>query len=101
MNSNDVALKLDAQMTLKMPKALLDGLQRIKDSHGTEPAEVLRRLAEAAVQFHQQHGFFTFPVKVEPEAGFLERAMQYKTDSAIAGAKREAEAKEKPKRKTA
>jgi len=66
-----MAQKFDAQLNLKMPKALLEGLQSIKESHGLEPAEVLRRLGEAAVAFYHEKKYFSFPVRLWPEAEFL------------------------------
>ncbi|MFT3870461.1 MAG: hypothetical protein QM715_18585 [Nibricoccus sp.] len=61
----------DAQMTLKMPKALLEGLTDIKKTHGLEPAEILRRLGESAVAFYREKGYFTFPIRLLPEKEFV------------------------------
>lgn len=97
---NDMALKNDDRLNIRLPGELLETLADIQAKHGLNATEIARRCLEQVAAFYREHGFFTFPVKIEPEAGFLERAMQYKTDSAIAGAKREAEAKEKPRRKT-
>lgn len=62
-----MSTKLDAQVSVKMPKALLGGLQRIKEKHQIEPAALLRQLGEQAVAFFDQNGYFTFPVEIAPE----------------------------------
>ena len=76
MNSNDVAAKLDAQLNIKMPKSLLDGLLLIKEKHGIEPAESLRRAGEAMVQFYRKNGYFSFPVVITPEAEFIQAVVK-------------------------
>jgi hypothetical protein len=66
----DMAKKTE-QISVRMPPDVFDGLQKIKDAHGLEPAEVLRRCAEAVVQFHSERGYFALPVRIIPDAAFL------------------------------
>ena len=91
MYLSNVAQKFDAQLNFKMPRALLDGLNEIKKAHGLEPAEVLRRLGDAAVAFYQENGFFSFPVRLEPEEGFIMRAIRYQSATNLSAATANAE----------
>lgn len=47
---------------------LARGINAIVDKHNTEPAVLVRGLLEAAVAFYDAHGWFSFPVRIEPEA---------------------------------
>jgi hypothetical protein len=65
-----------------MPGELLETLAEIQTRHGLTPTEIARRCLEQVAEFYRKNGFFSFPVHIEPEAAFLQRARQYK--SAIA-----------------
>lgn len=43
-------------------------LKHMASAHGVTPVEVTRRLLLAACQFYREHGWFSFPVVIEPEA---------------------------------
>jgi hypothetical protein len=45
-----------------------DILNAIDEKHGIAPVELARRLVEAACSFYETHGWFSFPVVIEPEA---------------------------------
>lgn len=57
----------DAQITLKMPSALKRRVDGLYEKTGIQPAELFRRLAGAAADFYERHGWFSFPVSVTPE----------------------------------
>jgi PAS domain S-box-containing protein len=42
-------------------------INAIDARHGIAPAEFTRKLLEAACKFYKDHGWFSFPVKIEPE----------------------------------
>jgi hypothetical protein len=94
----DLMAKKTEQVNVRMAADVFDGLQAIKEGHGLEPAEILRRCAEAVVKFHKENGFFSIPVHIEPEATFLQRARRYKSDAdlpQVAG--KDADLKQTPK----
>lgn len=68
-----MAEELDAQLNVKMPKRLLTTLRDIERQHGITPADQLRRLAEEMATFFDQHGWFSFPVRILPEAEIAKR----------------------------
>jgi hypothetical protein len=43
-------------------------VMEITRKHRTQPTDLCRGLVEAACDFYEQHGFFSFPVRIEPEA---------------------------------
>lgn len=43
-------------------------LNKISDLHRIDHVELARGLVEAACDFYEEHGFFSFPVRIEPEA---------------------------------
>ena len=43
-------------------------LLAIQAKHGTAPNELTRKLLKSACDFYDQHGFFSFPVCIEPLA---------------------------------
>lgn len=45
-----------------------EDLNRLCEKHNIPPANLVRGLLEAAVEFYRKHGWFTFPVRIEPEA---------------------------------
>lgn len=52
----------------RVEEDLADGINAIHEKHHIEPAVLVRGLLESAVAFYRLHGFFSFPVVVNPEA---------------------------------
>jgi hypothetical protein len=42
-------------------------INSIRERHKIEPADLVRGLLEAAAKFYRDQGFFSFPVRIEPE----------------------------------
>lgn len=82
--------KKSGQLNISISPELLDTLEAIRAAHGVPPPELARVLLSKAAEFYQTHGFFTLPVRLEPESGFIERTIQYGTTTAIQGAKNDA-----------
>ena len=62
-----MAQDFDTQLNVKMPKELLARLRILERVHGISPAEALRRLGEEMANFYDQNGWFSFPVKIQPQ----------------------------------
>lgn len=52
-----------------------EAINAIAKKHRIVPVDLARGLVEAACDFYERHGFFSFPVRIEPEAfqqGYIE-----------------------------
>lgn len=111
---NEMPQKNDDRLAIRLPGELLETLSEIQSRHGLTPTEIARRCLEQVAEFYRKNGFFTFPVHIEPEAAFLQRARSFLESSdaglpAVAGTDAEREAirksrtvaKGKPKEKSA
>jgi hypothetical protein len=96
---NDMALKNNDRLNIRLPSDLISTLNEIQEKHGLGASEITRRCLEAVAEFYRQHGFFSFPVKMEPEAGWLMRAVEYQAAQNKTGA--EAAAAKLPLKKRA
>jgi hypothetical protein len=110
---NDMPQKNDDRLSVRVPSELRAVLAKIEEKHGyTEPV-LARKCLEAVAAFYEKNGFFSFPVRIEPEAAFLQstRSFLESSDAGLPGvagtdAEREAirksrtVAKGKPKEKT-
>jgi hypothetical protein len=98
----DLMAKKTGQLNVRIDPSLTGALDEIEQKFRIGQSELVRGLVEAAVQFYKKNGFFAFPVVIEPEASFLQRARQYKSDAdlpQVAG--KDTEPKQTPKlRKT-
>lgn len=63
-----MAGKLDRQLNLSIDAGTEQTLAKIYERHTLKPTDFGRRLVEAACQFYEEHGWFSFPVVIEPEA---------------------------------
>lgn len=63
-----VADLLTKQINISISEQTRATLDAIAAKHGTPVTDVCRRLIEEACLFFDQHGWFTFPVRIEPEA---------------------------------
>ncbi|HYC70000.1 MAG TPA: hypothetical protein VEB66_02265 [Opitutaceae bacterium] len=73
MKPDNAGPAFPAQVNVKMTDDLLAGLKEIHAKHKSPPTEVLRGLAEQAVAFFREHGYFTFPVEFWPQSFATER----------------------------
>lgn len=89
MISSEMPLKNDDRLNIRLPGDLLVTLEEIQKKHGLNATEIARRCLEAVADFYNKHGFFSFPVRLEPEAGFIERAIQYGTSVNLGGLDKE------------
>lgn len=60
---------------------LADTINAIDSIHGIPPAELTRRLLEAACKFYRENGWFSFPIIIEPEE--FQRRNRYPTKDEI------------------
>jgi len=84
-----MAEKKDDRLNVRMPTADIAELNSIHQKLGIPPAEFVRKLTESALAFYRTHGFFSFPVRIEPEEDFIWRTIQYKSQTNLEGAKKE------------
>lgn len=60
--------KITDKVFARIELDLADGINAIHAKHQIEPAVLIRGLLKEAVAFYRAHGFFSFPVRIEPEA---------------------------------
>lgn len=70
---------------------IAEELNAIQQKHRTSPTDLARGLLEAACAFYRTHGWFSFPVVIEPEA-FQARFVAEKTQAAYLTLKPKAKA---------
>ncbi len=86
MENSVVPQKFNAQITVKVTAETLAKFKKIEAKHGLNPSDALRRLGDAMLAFYEQYGFFSFPVKMEPEEGWLMRAAELAAEQNRQGA---------------
>ena len=65
---------LTEKIGLTVSASTMKTLEKIEAAHGTPAVRFSRLLVEAACKFYDEHGFFSFPVRIEPEtfqAGYV------------------------------
>ncbi len=62
-----MAKKTD-QISVRLDPATMSTLREIEERHGLIPTEFTRRLLDSALGFYREHGWFSFPATVYPEA---------------------------------
>ncbi len=62
-----MAKKTD-QISVRLDPETMCTLRQIEERHGLIPTEFTRRLLDSALAFYREHGWFSFPVTVHPEA---------------------------------
>jgi hypothetical protein len=88
----DFVAKKSGQLNVSISDEIAETLETIHKNHGISSPELVRQLLAAVRAFYEKYEFFSLPVHIEPEATFLARAKQYKSDAAPEA---------KPKRKSA
>jgi hypothetical protein len=70
MKTDDMSKKT-GQLNISLPPELVVTLDEIRAKHGLNGTEIARRLLESVAEFYRLHGYFSFPVRLWPEAEFL------------------------------
>ena len=58
----------NGQIGLRCSDEMSATLKEIERTHRIAPIELARGLVDATCQFYRQHGWFSFPVVIQPEA---------------------------------
>lgn len=80
MTTLEVVAKKTGQLNVRIDPWLQDALEEIEENHRIGQSEMVRGLVEAAVHFYKQHGWFGFPVTIEPKEEVL-RALEKLSES--------------------
>lgn len=56
------------QLGVRVDEETVRTLLVMEEKHRVAPVDLARGLLEAACQFYREHGWFSFPVRIEPEA---------------------------------
>jgi len=67
--------KKTEQISVRMDPALYRTLTEIERRHGLPPTEMARRALEEIAAFYKQHGWFSFPARIEPKEKLLRDAL--------------------------
>lgn len=59
---------LNKQVNVGMSERTHKALADCASKHNTKPVDICRGLIEAGMRFYEEHGWLTFPVRIEPEA---------------------------------
>lgn len=57
---------LSEKVAVRVSPSTWAGLEKIEARHGYAPTQIARLLLEGAVNFFDEHGYFHFPVVIEP-----------------------------------
>ncbi len=64
--------KLSDQVSVRISPEWRETLRSIEEKHRIPPPEFIRGLVEAGLQFYQTHGWFAFPVSVQPMRDYVQ-----------------------------
>ena len=80
--------KLSDQVSVRINPEWRDTLRAIEEKHRIPPPEFIRGLVEAGLAFYREHGWFAFPVSVQPGSDYVQAVAETKSryDTAPAAA---------------
>lgn len=64
--------KLSDQVSVRISPEWRETLRSIEEKHRIPPPEFIRGLVEAGLDFYRQHGWFAFPVSIQPGAEYVQ-----------------------------
>ncbi len=64
--------KLSDQVSVRISPEWREALRTIEDKHRIPPPEFIRGLVEAGLAFYREHGWFAFPVSVQPVRDYVD-----------------------------
>ena len=64
--------KLSDQVSVRIAPEWRDALRSIEEKHRIPPPDFIRGLVEAGLQFYREHGWFAFPVSVQPVPAYVQ-----------------------------
>lgn len=64
--------KLSDQVSVRIDPEWRETLRIIEEKHRIPPPEFIRGLVDAGLQFYREHGWFAFPVNVQPLNDYIQ-----------------------------
>ncbi len=64
--------KLSDQVSVRIDPEWRETLRSIEDKHRIPPPEFIRGLVAAGLAFYREHGWFAFPVSVQPGQDYVQ-----------------------------
>lgn len=64
--------KLSDQVSVRISPEWRETLRAIEDKHRIPPPDFIRGLVEAGLEFYREHGWFAFPVSVQPVRDYVQ-----------------------------
>lgn len=64
--------KLSDQVSVRIASEWRETLRAIEEKHRIPPPEFIRGLVEAGLEFYREHGWFAFPVNVQPVRDYVQ-----------------------------
>lgn len=64
--------KLSDQVSVRIAPEWRETLRAIEEKHRIPPPEFIRGLVEAGLEFYREHGWFAFPVSVQPVRDYVQ-----------------------------
>ena len=83
--------KLSDQVSVRIDPEWRETLRTIEDKHRIPPPDFIRGLVAAGLEFYRAHGWFAFPVSVQPVRDYVQAVAETQS-------RYEAEASAKPKK---
>lgn len=71
--------KLSDQVSVRINPEWRDTLRLIEDKHRIPPPEFIRGLVAAGLEFYKTHGWFAFPVSVQPGEAYVQAVAETQT----------------------
>ncbi len=81
--------KLSDQVSVRIDPEWRETLRAIEDKHRIPPPDFIRGLVAAGLEFYRTHGWFAFPVSVQPVRDYVQAVADTQSlyDAADAAAK--------------
>lgn len=64
--------KLSDQVSVRISPEWRETLRAIEEKHRIPPPDFIRGLVEAGLEFYREHGWFAFPVSVQPVRDYVQ-----------------------------
>lgn len=97
--SNYVMPKLSDQVSVRISPEWRETLRLIEEKHRIPPPEFIRGLVAAGLEFYRAHGWFAFPINVQPGPEYVQavKDSQNRFDSSAPASGQGRESKKKTK----
>jgi hypothetical protein len=93
---NRTVSKLSDQVSVRIDPEWREILRTIEEKHRIPPPEFIRGLVAAGLEFYRHHGWFAFPVNVQPGDDYVNAVAETQTRYGIKATKKKPPTKAPP-----